>query len=178
MNRAVLVIITSKECPACSQLVKERNVIERGYKSRSDVNLVFIHSNKKNMDFDVRKVNPKLRKLAGWTPFIILITAKSFKDPSNENELKYETMNFKDVGKPHIDQYAHSKIGIDQFVNYQLKKNPLFATNIPRELHSKRISKIHSTPVKSKIKPKNKYSLDHQPDFNDNNTSKYTRDEV
>ena len=175
MSRAVLVIITSKECSACSGLVKDKTVLEEKYKTRDDVNLIFVHSTRASMRLDVRNVHPRLQILAQWTPFIILITPDTFESKTDENELRYEIMNYKAI-KSQIKtnfEYQHDKNGIDQFVSDQLKKNPLFSTQFGKGLNFKRISKTPHKTVKN-----NHYSLDNQTRSTSRKKSKYSKDEL
>nr|QBK92675.1 MAG: thioredoxin-fold protein [Pithovirus LCPAC401] len=114
--RADLVIITAVECRGCDVIDSERNSIIREYSKRSDIKIVFIHEVKADIRQKVKSIYPSISNLAGWTPFVILVSSNLI-----NGNLKYEIMN------SGTNEYSHNKSGIDKFVEYQLKNNPIFA---------------------------------------------------
>nr|QBK93265.1 MAG: thioredoxin-fold protein [Pithovirus LCPAC403] len=114
--RADLVIITAEGCEGCRTIDSERDSIIREYSKNPDIKLVFIHERKDDIRQKVKSIYPSVSNLAHWTPFVILVSSTLIK-----GNLKYEIMN------KGTNEYLHRKEGIDKFVDYQLKNNPIFA---------------------------------------------------
>nr|QBK93772.1 MAG: thioredoxin-fold protein [Pithovirus LCPAC406] len=148
--RADLVIITAEDCGACGIIDSEKYTIIREYSKRDDIKIIFIHETKADIRERLKSIYPNVSNLASWTPFVILVSSNLI-----NGNLKYEIMN------NGTNEYSHNKSGIDKFVEYQMKNNPIFAV---RSISNHKVTSVTATYLfegQSRNKQRNsKYSLD------------------